>query len=158
MEQKTHYKRLQHPDYLGAYALDPGKDLIVTIKEVKNEMITGSDGKKEECVVAHFSAPVGTKPMILNSTNLKQIAKLFNSPYVEDWAGKAIQLYTTPVKAFGEVVEALRVRPMAPQVTKPKLSDMAKAKAAIAAGQITIEAIKSRYDLTPEQLTELTNA
>lgn len=158
MEQKTHYKRLQHPDYLGAYALDPGQDLIVTIKEVKKEMVQGADGKKEECVVAHFSAPANTKPMIMNSTNLKQIAKLFASPYIEDWAGKSIQLYTTPVKAFGEVVEALRVRPMLPQIVKPKLTDTAKAKAAIAAKQITIEAIKARYDITAEQEKELTNA
>lgn len=96
--------------------------------------------------------------MIMNSTNLKQIAKLFGSPYIEDWAGKSIQLYTTPVKAFGEVVEALRVRPMIPQLTKPKLTDTARAKEAIAAKQITIEAIKARYDITTEQEKELTNA
>ena len=158
MEQKTHYKRLQHPDYLGAYALNPGQDLIVTIKEVKNQVVTGADGKKEECVVMHFSAPAGTKPMIVNSTNLKQIAKVHGSPYIEDWAGKMIQLYATPVKAFGETVEALRVRPVAPKAAKAKLNDLDKAVAAVKAGNVTLEQIEAKYELTTEQREALTNA
>ena len=43
---KTHWKKLHNPDYLGAYSLDPGKDKILTIKDVRNEIITGADGKK----------------------------------------------------------------------------------------------------------------
>ena len=39
---KTHWKKLSNPDYLGAYALDPGKDLIVTIQSVGEERVTGS--------------------------------------------------------------------------------------------------------------------
>lgn len=109
---KTHWKKLHNPDYLGAYALEPGKDLIVTIKSAGNEIVTGPDGKKEECMVIHFAEKV--KPMIINSTNAKTITKLFKTPYIEDWQGKKIQLFTDKVKAFGEVVEALRVRPKAP--------------------------------------------
>ena len=72
---KTHWKKLTNPDYLGAYALEDGKDMIVTIKVVRPEMITGQNGQKEECVVAHFDGDV--KPMILNKTNMKAIEKAF---------------------------------------------------------------------------------
>ena len=109
----THWKKLTNPDYLGSYALEPGQDLIATIKSVGNEEVTGSDGKKEICSVMHFVENV--KPMILNATNNKTIAKLFKTPYIEEWAGRKIQIYTEKVKAFGDVVDALRVRSKLPQ-------------------------------------------
>lgn len=108
----THWKKLMNPDYLGSYALEPGQDLIVTIKSVGNEEVTGSDGKKEICSVIHFVENV--KPMILNATNNKTIAKLFKTPYIEEWAGRKIQVYTEKVKAFGEIWDALRIRPYLP--------------------------------------------
>lgn len=111
----THYKKLMNPDYLGAYALEPGKDLIVTIRSVANEMIIGTDGKKEECIVARFQEKE-IKPMILNATNCKTITKLAGSPFIENWQGMKIQLFVEKVKAFGDVVEALRVRPFKPKV------------------------------------------
>ena len=112
METLTHWKKLMNPDYLGSYALEPGKDLIATIHTVGNEEVTGSDGKKEICSVIHFVE--GVKPMILNATNNKTIAKLFKTPYIEQWSGRKIQIYTEKVKAFGEVWDALRIRPFLP--------------------------------------------
>lgn len=115
MSEKTHYKTLFNPDYIGAYVLEPGKDLIITIKSVKREPVTGTDGKKEDCVVAQL---VGQKPFIINATNAKTIRKILGSPYIEDWAGGRIQLYSTPVKAFGDVWDALRVREFPPKPEK----------------------------------------
>ena len=115
---KTHWKKLTNPDYLGAYALDDGKDVILTISYVREEKVTGSDGKKDDCVVCHFSERV--KPMILNSTNLKTITKLFGTPYIEDWSGRRIQIGIEKVKAFGDVVDALRVRKFIPAENVPK--------------------------------------
>ena len=113
MSNLTHWKKLTNPDYLGAYALEPGQDLIVTIKAVANEVVTGSDGKKETCSVMHFVEDV--KPLILNATNSKTITKLLKTPYIEQWAGKKIQLFVERgIKAFGEVVDAIRVRPFLP--------------------------------------------
>lgn len=113
METLTHWKKLTNPDYLGAYALEPGKDLIVTIKAVANEVVTGTDGKKETCSVMHFTENV--KPMVLNATNSKTITKLLKTPYIEQWKGRKIQLYVEyGVKAFGDIVDALRVRPFLP--------------------------------------------
>ena len=115
---KTHWKKLTNPDYLGAYALDDGKDVILTISYVREEKVTGSDGKKDDCVVCHFSERV--KPMILNSTNMKIITKLFGTPYIEDWSGRRIQIGIEKVKAFGDVVDALRVRKFIPAENVPK--------------------------------------
>ena len=44
---QTHWRKLINPDYLGAYSIDPGKTMVLTIRTVKNEMVTGTDGKKE---------------------------------------------------------------------------------------------------------------
>lgn len=69
MTNKTHWKKLTHPDYLGAYALNPGEERTLTIKSVASELVVGTDGKKEECIVARFTED--EKPMILNKTNMK---------------------------------------------------------------------------------------
>ena len=109
----THWKKLINPDYLGAYSLEPGQDMVLTIRQVKKEMITGTDGKKEECIVCYWQEE--QKPMILNVTNCKMIAKLLKTPYIEKWAGHRIQIGAELVSAFGEKVEALRVRKNLPE-------------------------------------------
>lgn len=116
--EKTHWKKLDNPDYLGAYALQPGQDLIVQIKSVgQEEVYNPTNNKKEVCTVAHFTDR-NIKPMILNVTNCKTISKLYDTPYIEDWQGKYIALYIAKVKAFGETVEALRVRNKIPTMEK----------------------------------------
>lgn len=142
----THWKKLTNPDYLGAYALEPGQELIVTIRSVGTEQVIGTDGKKEECTVAHFSER-GVKPLILNATNCKTITKLTGSPYIENWAGVRIQIYVDKVKAFGEIVEALRIRS-----TKPK--DPAQ----VPPCEICGNPLASAWGKTPAQLAEFTKA
>jgi len=112
---KTHWKKLCSPDYLGAYSLDPGKDMTLTIKSVASETVTGPDNRKEECMVIRFVEDV--KPMIVNVTNAKTITKLYKTPYIEEWAGCKITIFADTVKAFGEVVEALRIRSTVPKFT-----------------------------------------
>ena len=124
-EKLTHWKKLTNPDYLGAYALEPDQDLVVTIKSVSNELVASADGKKETCMVMRFVENV--KPMVLNATNSKTITKLFKTPYIEQWAGRKIQLFIqTGVKAFGDTVDALRVRPFLPVEKELKCADCGK--------------------------------
>ena len=124
METLTHWKKLMNPEYLGSYALEQGQDLIVTIKSVGNEEVVGTDGKKEICSVVHFFENV--KPMILNATNNKTIAKLFKTPYIEQWSGRKIQIYTEKVRAFGEIWDALRIRPFLPVDKESLCADCGK--------------------------------
>lgn len=110
--EKVHWKKLTNPDYLGAYALDPDEDVILTIKSVAKERFTGTSGKVEEGLVVHFEED---KPLICNKTNAKAISKAVGSPYLNDWIGKRIACYIAKVDAFGERVEAVRVRPITPK-------------------------------------------
>lgn len=102
-----HWKSLTNPDYLGAYAFQPDEVKIVTIKSVGQELVTGANGTKDECIVAHFEEPV--KPLILNRTNCKTIQRLYHTGYVQEWTGKKLQLVVKKVQAFGDVVDAVRV-------------------------------------------------
>lgn len=119
-ETLTHWKKLHNPNYLGSFSFDPGQDKIVTVKSVGEETVTGEDGKKESCMVMRFAEP--ELPFIVNSTNAKTIQKLFKTPYIQQWQGRKIQLYVTQVKAFGEVVDAVRVRPYPPREECPVCS------------------------------------
>lgn len=138
---KTHWKKLTNPDYLGAYSIEDGKDIIATIDHVVQEKVTGADGKSEECVVCYFRN--GVKKMILNATNLKTITKLFDTPFIEDWSGRKIQIGIEKVRAFGELVEALRVRKFAPKDVEIKCS-------------VCKRNITPANGMTPEQLAAYT--
>lgn len=153
---KTHWKLLINPDYIGAYALEEGQDLTVTIDYVQQQTVTGTGGKKEDCTVAHL---VGQKPMILNVTNSKMIAKLYG-PYIEDWAGKPITLYASTTKLAGETVECLRIRPKVVVKQPPKISAerFGKAIASIKAGEYTADKLRANFTLTSEQEKELEEA
>lgn len=109
---KTHWKKLTNPNYLGAYALEDGKDIVLTIKTVREESVQGADGKREDCAVCYFEENV--KPMIMNATNLKMCASLLKSPYVEEWVGKKVQIGIEKVRAFGTITDALRIRDQLP--------------------------------------------
>lgn len=108
---ETHWKKLTNPNYLGSYAFAPGEEKIVTIERVAQEEVTGAEGRSEPCIVAHLS---DEKPLILNKTNCKAISRLLGTPYIEEWAGHRIVLAVQRVKAFGEDVDAVRVKPKLP--------------------------------------------
>lgn len=154
----THWKKLHNPDYLGAYAIEPGTEPIYTIASVGEESVTGSDGKKETCMVIRFKE-AGIKPMILNATNAKTINKIYDTPYIEQWVGKPIQLYVARVKAFGDTTDALRIRPVAPKVQLPVLDKShpkwADAVAKVQSGAATRESIAKYYIVSDEIWAEL---
>lgn len=120
-ENKTHWKKVvSDPTYIGEGDFQDGQEIIVTIKNVnQNEKVQGADGKSEKKAVVHF-AESGVKPMILNVARSKSIEKVSGSPYFEDWSGVKIQLYVEHgIKAFGEVVSAVRVRNSKPKEAAP---------------------------------------
>lgn len=137
MEEKHHWKNYTNTDYIGAYSLN-GADLTVKIKKVAQEQVTGQNGKKEMCLVAHLE---GQKPMILNRTNAKTISRLYGSPFVEDWVGKLITLYPTTTSVGGETVECLRIRQTVPQQAKKDYSKQIQALRECK----TIEELKAVY-------------
>ena len=147
-----------NPNYLGAYALEPNEDLVVEITEVKTESVMNADGRNEECLVAHLK---DHKPLIVNKTNAKAIAKVCGSNYIEDWKGKQIALYISNVKAFGELVEAIRVRTVAPKAkSKRKLNDddFKKLVKAVADGSYNLEDALPNFVLNDAQRSILLQA
>lgn len=113
---KTHWKKVvSDPNFIGEGDFQEGEEKIVTIAKVNaSETVTTQEGKSKKAVV-HFMEP-NVKPMILNVARSKSIEKVAKSPYFEDWVGVKIQLYIEHgIKAFGEVVSAVRVRPFKPK-------------------------------------------
>jgi hypothetical protein len=106
-QQVTHWKKLTNPNYIGAEILQPGQELKLTIEKVGKEQVKTADGT-QECIVAYFVG--GKKGMIINKTNAKIISNVLATPYIEHWIGKQIIIYAAKVRAFGETVEALRVK------------------------------------------------
>ena len=151
MENKlTHWKKLTNPDYLGAYDFEVGEERIITIKDIKRMTVNGSDGKKEECTVAYFEEPY--KPMIMNVTNQKAITKLAETPYIEQWVGKSFKLVVVKIKAFGEFVDALRIKSEKVVKQKPTLElntpNFVNCKKAIQEKKATIDQVKAKYQIS----------
>lgn len=111
----THWKKVMNPKYLGSWSIQPGTEMIATIKEIKPEIIVGEGGKKDGRNVAYFHEAI--KPMVLNATNSKTIARLAGSPAVEKWLNMRIQIYVTTIidKISKEEIETLRIRDVAPR-------------------------------------------
>lgn len=109
----THWKKNFDYRFAGAYELQPGERKQVKIKKTGIEKVKDLQGKETDCFVAYFYGD-NQKPMVLNKTNCKTIEKLYG-PDIEQWIGKEIIITSQKVKAFGDVVDALRVAPVAPK-------------------------------------------
>lgn len=104
--------------FLSADDLPAQDDLILTIKGVKVERLNTGDfaaGRpvKEDKLIVEFHE--ASKSLALNKTNALTIKRVLgNLDDTEEWTGRRIALYRTNVKAFGELVAAVRVRDEAP--------------------------------------------
>lgn len=168
---KTHFKKLKNPNFVGSWDLadDAGKyhDKNVTIVAIKKDTVHDGRGGSDECTVVELKE---TKPMVANSTNLRAIAKIAGSPYIEDWVGKVICLTVQKVRAFGEVHDAIRVKkPIVTPKAQPQAAATPQAQAkqplsqerfenalkAIEEDKIDAQSIIDKFDLTPEQSQQL---
>lgn len=106
----------KNPNYLGSWDLDelPNHEVILTIDKIIDEEVV-TNGQKENCTVCHWTDK-NFKPMILNVTNKKRICKLYKTKDTEKLKGKSVIITTEKVKAFGDVHDALRIKPRIPQV------------------------------------------
>jgi hypothetical protein len=115
MAEHEHWKLNFPSDYLGSEHLPEGKDLILKIKDVGREKVSGPNGEKKDRLIVYFDVKDIPDKFICNKTNAKTIAKVTGSVYLDDWVGKKIQLYSEMVFAFGTMQPALRVREFAPR-------------------------------------------
>ena len=120
MMEKTHWKKVvSDPNFIGEGDFQEGEEKILTIDRVNaKETVMTAEGKTVKAVVHWREA--GHKPMILNVARSKSIEKVAGSGYFEDWPGVTVQLYIEQgIRAFGEVVAAVRVRPYKPKIQPP---------------------------------------
>lgn len=112
MTEKTHYRKAFDSPYLSsADIVDP---VVLTIKRVTLEQ-DRTKKTKDEFNTAWFverelrpGEPL--KPMILNATNSKMLAKLTGSKWIDDWQNVAVTVYVDQQVRFGkETVEGLRI-------------------------------------------------
>ena len=155
---KGHWKKQFNYEYLGSYSLEGKRELVVTITKLSNEVVTGQQGRKEDCFVVYFKE--FDKGMILNRTNARAIEKVSGSGLIEDWVGTQVTLYVEKgVKAFGDVVDALRIRdrkPVRQTMTKEIETSMLDA---IKQGKgIQVEMAMSKYTMSKSQEFKLIKA
>lgn len=119
----------KNPNYLGSWDLEEltNREVTLTIDKIVDEEVV-TNGQKEVCTVAHWTDRK-FKPMILNVTNKKRICKLYKTKDTEKLKGKAVIIGIEKVKAFGDVHDALRIKPRIPQVkteSAPKCENCGK--------------------------------
>ena len=105
----------KNPNYLGSWDLEelPNRELTLTIGQIKDEKVVGNDGRESVCTVCYWTDKA-FKPMILNVSNKKTIAKLYKTKETEKLVGKAVTIGIEKVKAFGDIHDALRIRARIP--------------------------------------------
>lgn len=149
---RTHWRTFHPTNYIGAYAFEEGEEKTLTIARAGHERVEAEKGRSDDCLVVHWKEK--EKPLICNVTNSKAISKVAGSAFIEDWIGTRVTLMVMPVSAFGETVDAVRVRQTAPRSAKPELTPnhpkWQGARDAIASGQTTIESIRKHYRLSDE--------
>lgn len=156
MTEKTHYRKAFDSPYLSsADIVDP---VVLTVKRVTLEP-DRTKKTKDKFNTAWFvereiRAGEPLKPMILNATNSKALARIAGSKFIDDWSDIQIVVYVDGSVRFGkETVEGLRIRPCTIAPRKQPISDD-RLKAAIAqikAGNFTVERLFDQFDLTEEQ-------
>ena len=148
---ETHWKQNFNYKYTGAYELKQGEERTVTINRTCNEEVMNTNGKKELCFVAYFKDH--PKPMVMNKTNCKTIEKMYG-PIIEQWPGKRITIVSKKVKAFGEMVDALRVKH---QIPKNETANFDKYFDQISSCK-TLEQLKTVYMAFPSEIKAITLA
>jgi hypothetical protein len=111
------FRSMYDSNYLYAFDLK-GKDVTVTIKEVKAAKVRNADKKEQRKPIVFFKESHDARGLVLCKTNGKTIASLYGND-TDGWVGKRVTLFATMVDAFGQTVEAIRIRPGAPVKGKP---------------------------------------
>ena len=108
------FRKYMDKNYLGAWDVPKGKDLVLTIDHCEQNDVKNERGSEKKLTL-HF-VEREYQPMILNTTNSKRIGEVCGSLDVEDWENKKISIYVEKVTAFGGTTDALRIRPYPPKV------------------------------------------
>lgn len=104
------YRTMFDKEHLGAWDLQ-GREVVVTIADVKAGQLVGEGGKKAKKPIIRFEGK--EKTFACNVTNAKAIAGMYG-PDTTKWAGQRIAIYPTMTQFGGKEVECIRVKPQKP--------------------------------------------
>lgn len=79
-----------------------GRRIPVTIERVSFEHMDD-----EQKAIVHFRGVA--KPLVLNRTNAGSIALIVGTDEMDEWPGRAVQLYGTPTMFQGKMTLAIRI-------------------------------------------------
>lgn len=121
----------KNPNYLGSWDLDelPNREITLTIGRIVDDKVVDTATGKDKIETLCFWTDKTVKPMILNVTNKKTICKLYKTKDTEHLAGKSVIIGIEKVKAFGDIYDALRIRPRIPapqHIALPKCEQCGK--------------------------------
>ena len=156
MEQH-HWRTLRDNNYIGSWDFKDKEVKTVTITNVKRETIKDSQGRDGECTILYIK---DYKPMVLNKTNGKIIEKVLQSPFIEDWIGKKINLEVQKVRFGRDLMDGIRVVSTKPELPElyPTHEKWLGAIESLKSGKVTIEQIKKNYKLSKQHENELISA
>jgi hypothetical protein len=104
------YRTLYDRDYIGAWDLPQGRDVVKIIARVEAKKLRNRTSANTKPVIFFKGAQKG---FALNKTNGKAISGMYG-PKTEGWIGKPIALYATTTTFGSDTVECIRVRPTVP--------------------------------------------
>ena len=115
----------KNPNYLGSWDLEelPNREITLIIDRIADEKVLDTVTGKDKVETLCYWTDKSVKPMIMNITNKKTLAKLYKTKDSEKLKGKGVVIGIEKVKAFGDIHDALRIRPRMPQTqnaVKPK--------------------------------------
>ena len=151
----SHWREIVPSPYLGSWDLDKQNDTVVKIKKAPyRKKINELQGAEK--IVIELE---GMKPMLANSTNMKNIEKALGTADHTQWAGMEVKLYVGRARSVqdGDEVDAIRVRREKPVAKKAKIPEdqWENALKAVKSGAWTAEKLMEERDLTKEQIDEL---
>lgn len=113
----------KNPNYLGSWDLEslPNREIVLTIEKiVDGDVVDTATGNNKTETLCYWTDKT-VKPMVMNVTNKKTLAKLYKTKDTEALKGKSVVIGIDKVRAFGAIHDALRIRARIPQtVTAPK--------------------------------------
>lgn len=155
----THYRKVFDSPYLSS--MDVVDPITLTIARVTQEA-DKTKKSKETFNTAYFAEKFirpgeKLKPMILNATNSKTMAKLTGSPFIEDWAGARVTVYVERGIKFGrDTVDGLRIMQAATrkEITPDNVKMWEAAKAAYRRDG-NLDKVLAKADMTEEHIAQL---
>ena len=159
MSNSTHYRKVFDSPYLSA--ADVVEPINLTIARVTQEVDKTKKSKDVFNTVYFVERDIRPgeklKPMILNATNSKTVARLAGTPYIEEWGGKRITVYVeTGIKFGRDTVDGLRIKQAAARsaVTPDNAKLWENAKAAYKRDG-NLERVLARADMSEEHISQL---